>query len=154
MSIRYLPNTTDWLGRFRIEENPRNDHLISREVQQSRSYTGIEGIPVQDQAITESMGPIVDRTKEHLGTSDRMIMLTRRKLMRAAIALRDQGTVPAEVRGRRSAFTMCAPASLSCRKERDWLEYYNERRAAWSGGTAAPIERMRKAAAQAPEKAA
>lgn len=153
VAIRYLPNTTDWLGRFRIEENPRNDHLISREVQSQASYTGIQGIPIQDQAITESMGPIVDRTREHLGTSDRMIMLTRRKLMRAAIALRDSGIVPEEVDAAeryhnvRAGFTLL-PAEV------DWLDHYNERRSAWSNGAAVPIERMRRGPARAPEKAA
>ena len=40
------------------------------------------------------MGHIVDRTNEHLGTSDAMIIRTRRRLINAAIALRDHGTVP------------------------------------------------------------
>lgn len=151
--INYLPNTTDWLGRWRIQENPRNDHLISREVQNRESFTGIQGIPIQDQAVTESMGPIVDRTKEHLGTSDRMIMLTRRKLMRAAAALRDNGVVPAEVEEvERYHFVRAGFALLP--REKDWLDHYNERRAAWSGGSAPPIERMRRIAARTPEKAA
>ena len=153
VAIRYLPNTTDWLGRWRIEENPRNDHLISREVQQTKSYTGIESIPVQDQAITESMGPIVDRTKEHLGTSDRMIILTRRKLMRTAVALRDQGAVPAEVDDAETYHNVRAGFAILPRAK-DWLDYFNDKRASWSNGTAEPIERMRKRNAQAPEKAA
>jgi len=32
-----------------------------------RSYTGIDGINQQDRALQESMGPIVDRSREHLG---------------------------------------------------------------------------------------
>ena len=151
--IKFLPNTTDWLGRFRIEENPRNDHLISREVQREGSYTGIQGIPVQDQAITESMGPIVDRTKEHLGTSDRMIMLTRRRLMRAATALRDHGTVPPEVHDVEAYHHVRAGFTVLPR-DRDWLDFYNERRTAWSGGTAAPIERMHRGGRQTSGKAA
>jgi len=143
VSLRYLPNTTDWLGRWRIEENPRNDHLISRDVQRSASYTGIESIPVQDQAITESMGPIVDRTMEHLGTSDRMIMLTRRRLMRAATALRDQGIVPDEV-DEVERYHNIRAGFATLPKDVDWLDYYNGRRAAWSNGAAAPIERLRR----------
>lgn len=152
--IKYLPNTTDWLGRWRIEENPRNDHLISRDVQSSESFTGIQGIPIQDQAITESMGPICDRTKEHLGTSDRMIMLTRRRLIRTATALRDNGVVPAEVDDVERYHHVRAGFSV-LPKETDWLDFYNERRTAWSGGTAKPIERMRRPApAPAKEPAA
>ena len=151
--IKFLPNTTDWLGRFRIEENPRNDHLISREVQRDGSYTGIQGIPVQDQAVTESMGPIVDRTKEHLGTSDRMIMLTRRRLMRAAAALRDHGTLPPEVDDVEAYHNVRAGFTVLPR-EQDWLDHYNERRLTWSKGSAQPIERMHRRARQVPGEAA
>jgi hypothetical protein len=40
------------------------------------------------------MGPIYDRTREHLGTTDQLIIRTRRKLLACARALRDQGLVP------------------------------------------------------------
>jgi hypothetical protein len=51
----------------------------------------------QDRGITESQGPIQDRTIEHLGTTDRMIILVRQRLIEAATALRDHGTVPPAV---------------------------------------------------------
>ena len=44
--------------------------------------------------MTESMGTIDDRTQEHLGTSDSMIIRTRRQLTSVARALRDAGTLP------------------------------------------------------------
>jgi hypothetical protein len=71
-----------------------NDYLIDRKAQKSTSYTGINSIFIQDQAVTESMGPIYDRTQEHLGTSDMMVIRTRQRLVDAARALRDSGTVP------------------------------------------------------------
>jgi phthalate 4,5-dioxygenase len=80
--------------------------MIDREAQRNNTiYTGIDGIHLQDQAICESMGPIVDHTLEHLAPSDVMITRTRRRLLRAARALREQGTLPpgvedAEVFGR------------------------------------------------------
>ena len=40
------------------------------------------------------MGPIVDRTHEHLGASDAMIIRTRRRVINAAKALRDDGKLP------------------------------------------------------------
>ncbi|MFQ6030325.1 MAG: Rieske 2Fe-2S domain-containing protein [Dehalococcoidia bacterium] len=92
----FLPNSTDWLGRWRLKGNISNDHLMDREVQRTQSYTGIDGIHLQDQAITESMGPIVDRSVEHLGSSDAMIIRTRRCLMRTAIDLRE-GQIPLTV---------------------------------------------------------
>jgi phenylpropionate dioxygenase-like ring-hydroxylating dioxygenase large terminal subunit len=93
--IDLLPNTTDWYGRFRPVQTAANDYLIDRESQRTdRIYTGISGIHMQDQAITESMGAIVDHEFEHLAPSDVMITRTRRRLLMAARALRDHGTVP------------------------------------------------------------
>jgi len=90
---QFLPNTTGWFGRWRLSANESNDYLIDREVQRAESYTGIEGIHLQDQAITESMGSVYDRTQENLGTSDAMIVRTRRRLIRSAVAHRE-GTIP------------------------------------------------------------
>jgi hypothetical protein len=93
-AFEYLPDTTDWLGRFRLTRHRDNDYLIDRQAQRTRSYTGIAGIHLQDQAVTESMGPIYDRTQEHLGSSDEMVIRTRRRVIGAARALRDGGVVP------------------------------------------------------------
>jgi hypothetical protein len=72
-----------------------NDYLIDREDRSSgRSYTGIPGIRQQDMAMTETMGPIYTRNREHLGTTDSMIIRARRRWIAAARALRDEGTVP------------------------------------------------------------
>ena len=59
--------------------------------------TGIEGLEIQDVCITESMGPITDRAFEHLVPSDIMVARTRRRLLHAATALRDEGTIPPRV---------------------------------------------------------
>jgi hypothetical protein len=108
---KLLPNTTDWLGRWRMAANAGNDWGIDRAAQQSNTiYSGIDGIHLQDQAITESMGGIVDHELEHLAPSDQMITRTRRRLLVAARALRDKGVLPpgaedAEVyRGARSGY--------------------------------------------------
>jgi phenylpropionate dioxygenase-like ring-hydroxylating dioxygenase large terminal subunit len=94
----YLPNTTDWLGRFRPVQRAANDYQIDREAQRNNTiYTGIVHIAMQDQAITESMGEIVDHSFEHLAPSDQMITRTRRRLLLAARALRDHGTAPPTV---------------------------------------------------------
>ncbi len=95
LTMDFVPNTTDWHGRWRLAGNQRNDWLIDRELQKNGGiYTGIVGIQAQDQAVTESMGPIIDHDFEHLGPSDRMITRTRRRLLRAARALRKDGAVP------------------------------------------------------------
>jgi hypothetical protein len=61
-----------------------NDYLIDRADQRSSSYSGINGIAQQDMAVTESMGHVMDRTHEHLGTSDKAIIRMRRMLIQAA----------------------------------------------------------------------
>jgi hypothetical protein len=108
---KLLPNTTDWLGRWRLAANAGNDWTMDREAQRNNTiYSGIDGIHLQDQAITESMGPITDHDFEHLAPSDQMITRTRRRLLMAARALRDKGIAPpgaedAEVfRGVRSGY--------------------------------------------------
>jgi hypothetical protein len=93
-NYEYLPNTTDWYGRWRLASNGTNDYRIDREIQRTESFTGIEGLEVQDVCITESMGPITDHESEHLVPSDIMVARTRLRLRRAAIALRDEGTIP------------------------------------------------------------
>jgi hypothetical protein len=40
------------------------------------------------------MGPITDRTQEHLGSTDAMLIQVRRRLINAAKALRDSGVTP------------------------------------------------------------
>ncbi len=89
-----MPNTTDWYGRFRLVENEANDYNIDWAVQKHLSYTGIEGIHVQDQSASESMGAITDHTFEHLAPSDIMVTHTRRRIVRAAKALRKSGKAP------------------------------------------------------------
>jgi phthalate 4,5-dioxygenase len=91
----HVPNTTDWYGRWRLKGNGANDWLIDREAQaRGGNYSGIAGIHQQDQAVTESMGPITDHLFEHLAPSDKMIMATRRRLLKTARALAKDGVVP------------------------------------------------------------
>jgi phthalate 4,5-dioxygenase oxygenase subunit len=93
--VQYLPVSTDWLGRWRLKANRANDWQIDRQAQQSsHSFTGIEGIHVQDQAVTESMGPVTTHDFEHLGPGDQMIARTRRRVLSAARAFRDTGKAP------------------------------------------------------------
>ena len=94
-SVDYLPDTTDWYGRARPRARAENDYEIDRAAQRNNEiYTGIRMVFMQDQAVTESMGGITDHALEHLMASDQMVARTRRRLLKAAQALRDQGTPP------------------------------------------------------------
>lgn len=90
-----LPDTTDWYGRSRLKADASNDYLLDRDEQKrGESYTGLPGLVVEDTVVTETMGRIFDRSQEHLGTSDMMIIRTRRRMLEAAHALRANGVVP------------------------------------------------------------
>ena len=56
-------------------------------------FTGIRGIPNQDIAMWETMGPIADRTKERLGASDLAVVEFRRLMVDAARAMQQGGSV-------------------------------------------------------------
>ncbi|MBX5468251.1 MAG: (2Fe-2S)-binding protein, partial [Firmicutes bacterium] len=95
VGLETLPNTSDWYGRFRLSTHPRNDHGLDRQLQRSgQSYTGIASLRAQDQAATESMGPIYDRTEEHLAVSDVMVIRVRRRLLQALDRYQKDGETP------------------------------------------------------------
>lgn len=71
-------------GTDRAVANRSNDYLIDRVKQASgESYTGMKGFGIQDCGIQESMGPIADRTLEHLLPTDIAIAKIRRFLLSA-----------------------------------------------------------------------
>lgn len=87
--VAYVP------GTYRPRANKDNDYLVDREAQKKGiSYSGVEGIAMQDASLQESMGPIVDRTKENLVSTDNGIIMARHRLLRAAKALRERGIRP------------------------------------------------------------
>src|SRR5258708_21871962 len=87
--VKYMP------GTFVPLANKTNDYLIDRSSQKrGRSYSGVEGIAMQDASLQESMGPIQDRTKEHLCMTDKGIVGTRSRLLPAAKAAPQRNTAP------------------------------------------------------------
>ena len=129
----FLPNTSDWFGKWRPAGNRSNDYNIDRELQKNdktfNGYTGIPGIPMQDQAITESMGVIYERTNEHLGTTDSMVIKTRRRMINAAKALREQGIVPPGVDN--PEFYRQRSGGVILHRNQDWMEATRELRKAF-----------------------
>ena len=81
-----------WLdSNYRRIRNAQNDYLQDRGHQRTTSFSGIQAvIPAeQDGCATESMGRIYDRSREHLGYSDKTIIALRKTLLRALGALLD-----------------------------------------------------------------
>jgi phthalate 4,5-dioxygenase oxygenase subunit len=82
-------------GTYLPLANKGNNYLMDRAAQKAgRAYSGIDGIGMQDASLQESMGPIADRTKENLSSTDNGIVMARMRLMKAAMALADKGTIP------------------------------------------------------------
>jgi nitrite reductase/ring-hydroxylating ferredoxin subunit len=73
--------------------NRGNDYQVDRALQRGGSYTGIKGVRDQDAAVQEGMGPIVDRSAEHLGSADAAVIHTRRLLLKLLADL-DAGREP------------------------------------------------------------
>ena len=75
-------------GTYLPLANKHNDYLMDRAAQKAgKTYSGIEGFAMQDASLQESMGPVVDRTKETLVSTDSGIIMARQRLLRAVKAL-------------------------------------------------------------------
>jgi phthalate 4,5-dioxygenase oxygenase subunit len=103
---------------FRALRNRRNNYLLDRQVQKTESFTGIDGINVQDRAIQEGMGAIVDRSREHLGPADRAIIQARRLLLEATKVV-GEGGIP---RGVEPTYAGLAAAEAVLARGADWRE--------------------------------
>ena len=85
----------DPLSRGRFAAGSETDYGLDRSRQRAVNFSGLEeSPPLQDAAVQESMGPIVDRTREHLGASDIGIIRVRQRLLDAARRLASEGTDP------------------------------------------------------------
>lgn len=92
--VRDFRGGLDSDGDYGTHRGRENNWLQDREAMKAGSFTGIEVIRNQDNAVQESMGPIFDRSKEHLGTSDIAIIRMRRLMLDYARSLKERGRVP------------------------------------------------------------
>ena len=65
--------------------NVHNMYFMDRRAQkEKKTFSGVMTIGIQDAAVQESMGPIEDRSREHLVSTDNGIIMTRNRLLQAA----------------------------------------------------------------------
>jgi phthalate 4,5-dioxygenase oxygenase subunit len=101
---------------FRPFRNRSNNWMIDRQMQKTETFTGIDGINQQDRAVQESMGRIVDRTRENLGPGDRAVVATRKLLLEAVDSVeRDE-----EPRGLAPSYYEVRAAEAVLPKDADW----------------------------------
>jgi phenylpropionate dioxygenase-like ring-hydroxylating dioxygenase large terminal subunit len=96
---------------FRSRRNRENNYLLDRQVQKTETFTGIDGVNIQ-----ESMGPIVDRSQEHLGPADKAIIQARRLLLQAVKTVQEGGTPP----GIQPTYSALRAAEGVVRRNADW----------------------------------
>jgi hypothetical protein len=111
-------------GTFRPVINKDNDYMMDRAAQKrGETYCGVSGIAMQDAAVQESMGPIQDRSKENLVSTDNAIIMARHRLLRAARELKDAGdppgTMPSEQRVRSATFVLPVDVPFAEAKRED-----------------------------------
>jgi hypothetical protein len=127
----YVEAGHDPYRRFYTKANLHNDYLLDYELQKELTI----GIPflgnLQDRAMTETMGPIYDRTQEHLGSTDAMVIQVRRRLIDAARTLRDQGAIPPNVDDPR--LCRVRPASVLLPEGESWIVATEKARQADAG---------------------
>ncbi len=104
---------------------PDSDFLMNEDVKKTKNMTGIPTVRLQDAAVLHSMGPIMDRTREHLGTTDASIIRARRMMIRAARAFHEHGVPPPaaqhpEMYNVRSCATILPPDADWERELDDW----------------------------------
>jgi len=82
-------------GTFRPLANKDNDYLMDRTAQRrGETFSGVDGFGMQDTSVQESMGPIVDRTKENLVSTDNGIIMARHRLLRSVKAVVEKDATP------------------------------------------------------------
>ncbi len=120
LELYELPDYTPRLNRA-------NNWGYDPEEQRTKTFTGMGfDINVHDQWACESLGPIADRTREHLGTSDKAIITYRRLLLRS-IEQMERGETPVMVLDRAAASAMTGPASMDAIAPAEgWESYWRE----------------------------
>jgi len=85
-----------WLiDGFRKQLNIDNWYQQDRDMMRTTNMSGIRGILTQDHAVSETQGAILDRSREHLGTSDLAVVAWRRLMLRTARGLAERNEAPA-----------------------------------------------------------
>lgn len=92
-----------------------------REMMRSRNMSGIVGVALQDHAVSETMGAIADRTKEHLGRSDMAVVAFRRMMLKAVRQLMETGETPYADQGALDWSTITAE-TFYFEPERKWQD--------------------------------
>ena len=108
--------------------NAANNYLQDRQMQKTVNFTGIEDFLNHDACATESMGAIFDRSKEHLGVSDKAVIAVRKFLLAAVKELKEGKESPHLVRAAErnwfphiDCFAYLLPRNVTWRQHFDYM---------------------------------
>ena len=138
LALYTLPDYLPRVGRH-------NRYGYNEQEQAGQTYTGMGfDINVHDQWAVESQGWIQDRTREHLGTTDKVIIAFR-KLLLAAMKQVEAGQAPCMVLTPAQAAAVTGPVTVDgIDRNGDWQAYWRavdvERRAKASWNAPAAID--------------
>ena len=126
------------LPDYAPKKGRHSDWGFDADEQRTRTYLGMgeDDINLHDQWAVESMGAIQDRTKEHLGTTDKVIMANRRTLLKAIETVRAGGRPPMALDAAQAA-ALRGPDTIDCiAPAASWETHWTEAAAAKRRGAA------------------
>jgi hypothetical protein len=113
-----------WIDEnFRKLSNRDNWYNQDRIAMKTENLSGLMGIMVQDHAVGETQGEILDRSREHLGTSDLAVVAWRRLMLRTARALRDGGVQPPSANQDAVHFDKIRPEVINFKVGQTWKDF-------------------------------
>lgn len=113
---------------YRKIRGKENHYLQDRRMQKEKSFSGIQGFHAQDSCVTESMGPVCNRTAEHLGASDKTVIAIRKFLFEALRELEEGRDPPGIIRDPAKAFQPIVSTGAVIPAEASWRTLLGESR--------------------------
>jgi hypothetical protein len=117
--FEHLPISAEPYGHIRLAASRSNNYFMDWDVHKTKRF-GIPTVHLEDVAISESQGPICDRTKENLTQADEPIIMVRRRLLEAAKALR-QNKTPAPCAYDPQIYAGIRGISMTLARDVDWI---------------------------------
>ena len=128
---------------YRTKHTLANMHLQDRNMMATANFSGVEGAAIQDRAVQEGMGPICDRTQEHLGTSDKAVIFYRRLILRK-LAEMDEGKplpgIDPSLDFKHRTASVFMPSDADWHDALKFLEAQERESATAKTGTMAPVD--------------
>ena len=122
--FEHLPPSSEPYGHIRLTASRANNYFMDWNVHKTKRF-GIPTVHLEDVAVSESQGPICDRTKENLTQADEPIIMVRRRLLDAAMALRENAS-PAPCARVPQVYAGIRGLSLTLPRDVDWVDGFKQ----------------------------